>query len=424
MLLERCPNRKEAILWGERCMVRYSDSSIFSIEKNEPIRILPSPNEAADAEQFKEVLKPLLDDLISKAATDVNKYAYNSAKVPNSEPIYALVQCTPDLSQKECSDCLQDSSLKIPDCCYGKNGARILKPSCNLRYESGPFYDDNGPEDNGICTQTAEFCWNCFDVSNDSGIAIFEENLKKLLSSFSSNSTRNAYGFYNSSLGEGSNRVNAMALCRGDLTPEICQSCIYNSSERLLGRCPNRREAILWDELCMVRYSNRTIFSVRQDDPRKYVPSPNEAWEPNLFMITLKPLLDNLISKAASGDSLRKYASGQSTVPGYETIYATAQCTPDLNEQQCSGCLQESTLFIPQQFGGKQGARILKPSCNLRYEVSQFFVPTADPPVSLNSSKGTVQVCLISLLKFYFNCFLNNSKTSFNVKCLTMLLKS
>lgn len=407
MLLERCPNRREAILWAERCMVRYSNNSIFYVKKDEPMRTLSSPNEAADAEQFKKVLKPLLDDLISKASTSAQKYAKDSTKVTDSEPIYALVQCTPDLTQKQCSECLQDASLKIPACCYGKNGGRILKPSCNLRYESGPFYDSNGPQQNGICTETAEFCWNCYDASNDTGIAIFEENLRNVLSSFTSTtSNRDVYGFYNSSFGENSNVVNAMALCRGDLSPENCRSCVYNSTERILGRCQNRREAILWDELCMVRYSNKSIFFSRQDDPRMYVPSPNDAWEPNLFKLTLKPLLDNLIGKAASGDSLKKYASGESTVPGYETIYATAQCTPDLDKPQCSGCLQEATLFIPQQFDGKQGARVLKPSCNLRYEVTQFFVPTADPPVvSPASSKGMTHpffVCVCVCLFFVF----------------------
>ncbi|PON32382.1 Cysteine rich receptor like kinase [Parasponia andersonii] len=388
MVLERCPNRKEAILWGERCMVRYSNNSIFHAMKEEPIKMLPSPNEASDAQQFRVVLKPLLDDLINKSASDVRKYASGSAKVQNSEPIYALVQCTPDLTQSECSRCLQDSSLKIPNCCAGKQGARVLKPSCTLRFESGPFYDTTGPQQNGICTQTAEFCWNCFDVQNDTNINIFMKNLNNLLSSFSSDKNRSIYGFFSSSFGEYPNRVNAIALCRGDLSPEVCRSCVSNSSQRLLGRCPNRREAILWDQLCMVRYSNNSILAVRQDDPRMYVPSPNEAWEPNLFMITLKPLLDSLTTKASSGNSLKKYASGQSTVPGYETIFAAVQCTPDLNKDECSGCLGEAVLFIPQQFDGKQGARILKPSCNLRYEVTSFFAPTPDQPVTPNSSKG------------------------------------
>ncbi|XP_062088354.1 cysteine-rich receptor-like protein kinase 26 [Humulus lupulus] len=388
MILERCPNTKEAILWGELCLVRYSNNSIFSIKEDEPIRTLASPNEAADAQQFKVVLKPLLDDLINKAASDVKKYAIGSEKVPNSEPIYALVQCTPDLTQRQCSDCLQDSSSKIPGCCAGRNGARVLKPSCTLRYESGPFYETTGPYNNGICTNTAEFCWNCFGVENGTSIHIFWRNLKKLLLSFSNDKTRSVYGFFNSSEGKNPYRVNAIALCRGDLSPENCRSCLSNSSQRLLGRCLNRREAIFWDERCMIRYSNKSILSTRQDDPRMYIPSPNKSWEPNLFKLTLKPLLDNITSKASSGDSLKKFATGQSTVPGFETIYAAAQCTPNLDKEECSGCLNEAILFVPQQFDGKQGGRVLKPSCNLRFEVTPFFDHTADSPVSPNSFNG------------------------------------
>ncbi|XP_062087471.1 cysteine-rich receptor-like protein kinase 26 isoform X2 [Humulus lupulus] len=391
MILEQCPSQMEAILWGEKCMVRYSNRSISQVLEEEPSRNLPSPNPVPDAEAFKNVLKPLLDKLINESSSDVKKYGTGNAKVPDAQPIYALAQCTPDVTEKECRACLLDSSLRLPGCCAGVDGARILKPSCNLRFESGQFYDSTAPEDSGVCTADAEYCWKCLAVENDTGINIFMRNVNELLSSFSSDKTRSVYGFFNSSMGENSNKVNAIALCRGDLSPENCRSCLSGSSQKILGKCPNRREAILWDERCMVRYSNNSIFSVRQDDPRMYIPNPNNVWEANLFRLTLKPLLDNIISKAALGDSLKKYGSGQATVPGYETIYAAAQCTPDLDKDKCSGCLNEAALFIPQQFDGKQGGRILKPSCNVRFEVSPFFNGTADPdqrPVSPNLSEG------------------------------------
>ncbi|KAF3451648.1 hypothetical protein FNV43_RR07743 [Rhamnella rubrinervis] len=40
----------------------------------------------------------------------------------------------PDLSERDCSDCLENSTLQIPACWGGKSGGRILKPSCTLRY--------------------------------------------------------------------------------------------------------------------------------------------------------------------------------------------------------------------------------------------------------------------------------------------------
>ncbi|GKV19240.1 hypothetical protein SLEP1_g29527 [Rubroshorea leprosula] len=54
--------------------------------------------------------------------------------------IYALEQCTPELSQKGCGDCLLTAILKIPQVASRKIGCRILQPSCNLRYETIPFF--------------------------------------------------------------------------------------------------------------------------------------------------------------------------------------------------------------------------------------------------------------------------------------------
>uniref|UniRef100_A0A803NZ04 Cysteine-rich receptor-like protein kinase n=1 Tax=Cannabis sativa TaxID=3483 RepID=A0A803NZ04_CANSA len=388
MILDQCPNQMEAILWGERCMVRYSNRSIYQVLEEDPSRMLPSPNPVPDPEAFKNVLKPLLDKLINVTSSNERLYETGNAKVPNAKPIYALAQCTPDLTEKECKACLQDSSSRLPGCCAGVDGARILKPSCHLRFENGPFYSTTAPQQNGVCTDNAEYCWKCLASENDTSINMFMTNVKELLSSFSSDKTRSAYGFFNSSIGENSNKAYAIALCRGDLSPESCRSCVSSSSKNILDNCPNRWEAILWDELCMVRYSNNSIFSARNDEPRMYIPNPNNVWESNLFRLTLKPLLDKITSKASMGDSLKKYDSGQATVPGYETIYAAAQCTPDLDKDECYGCLDDAANFIPQQFDGKQGGRILKPSCNLRFEVKPFFSATADPVLSPNLSEG------------------------------------
>ncbi|XP_021811619.1 cysteine-rich receptor-like protein kinase 27 [Prunus avium] len=126
-----------------------------------------------------------------------------------------------------------------------------------------------------------------------------------------------------------------------------------------------------------------TIFGIKQEDPLKHVPSPNSAKNPQQFELVLTPLLGILRDRAASGDSLKKFAAGHATVPGGETIYALAQCTPDIDKQNCSNCLKESVSEIQTCCGGKQGGRVLKPSCNLRYEVSLFFRSTTDSLVDI-----------------------------------------
>ncbi|KAK8349409.1 hypothetical protein V6Z12_A06G138900 [Gossypium hirsutum] len=66
----------------------------------------------------------------------------------------------------------------------------------------------------------------------------YETNLNRLISSFSAN-TANDYGFYNLSSGEGSNRVNSTALCRGDVGSGDCLGCINNATTELRSLCPD-----------------------------------------------------------------------------------------------------------------------------------------------------------------------------------------
>ncbi|ERN12049.1 hypothetical protein AMTR_s00035p00102410 [Amborella trichopoda] len=54
--------------------------------------------------------------------------------------IYGLAQCTNDLSSGDCKACLDKVIGELPTCCSGKQGARVLTGSCNIRYEVYPFY--------------------------------------------------------------------------------------------------------------------------------------------------------------------------------------------------------------------------------------------------------------------------------------------
>ncbi|XP_004297920.1 PREDICTED: cysteine-rich receptor-like protein kinase 29-like [Fragaria vesca subsp. vesca] len=237
------------------------------------------------------------------------------------------------------------------------------------------------------CTSAAEFCWSCAGTSNYTNGSIYQQNLISLLSSFSNISQNQAnYGFHNSSLGQGSNKVNAIALCRGDRGLEECSTCLRESTQSLLRNCSYKREAIFWAEPCMVRYSQDLIFGIEDEEPHIYLPSPNNALNPEAYGLVLNPLLEILIEKAASGDSNQKYAAGHKTVPGYETIYAHAQCTPDLDKVICSDCLKNCTSALPSCCSGKSGTRVLKPSCNIRFEYNLFYKSTVDKEVDISAA--------------------------------------
>ncbi|XP_068322763.1 cysteine-rich receptor-like protein kinase 26 isoform X2 [Pyrus communis] len=241
-----------------------------------------------------------------------------------------------------------------------------------------------------VCTSTSEFCWRCSNIGTYEDGGNYQKNLDALLSSFSSNNQTNS-GFYNSSMGQDADRVNAIALCRGDVSLNDCHTCVSQSSPFLLMNCSNQNEAIVWAERCMVRYSSKLIFGIQEDEPFQFVPGPFNATDPQKFDLVLNLLLDYLTEKAASGDSLKKFAAGNTITQGSTTnqaIYALVQCTPDLDKQNCSDCLKGAISKIPDCCGGRSGGRVLEPSCNLRFEAYSFYEANVDSLVTLPSVKG------------------------------------
>ncbi|CAI0376813.1 unnamed protein product [Linum tenue] len=49
-------------------------------------------------------------------------------------------KCLPDLSAQQCEDCLVGAVGRIPNCCGGKVGGRVIQPTCNLRFETYRFH--------------------------------------------------------------------------------------------------------------------------------------------------------------------------------------------------------------------------------------------------------------------------------------------
>uniref|UniRef100_A0A2N9ELF1 Gnk2-homologous domain-containing protein n=1 Tax=Fagus sylvatica TaxID=28930 RepID=A0A2N9ELF1_FAGSY len=65
-------------------------------------------NVSAKVTQFMQDLRTLLDRNKGQAAAggSLRKFAAGNAAAPNFQTLYALMQCTPDLSEQDCSDCL------------------------------------------------------------------------------------------------------------------------------------------------------------------------------------------------------------------------------------------------------------------------------------------------------------------------------
>ena len=230
-------------------------------------------------------------------------------------------------------------------------------------------------------SSVSHFC--LYDQGNYSTRSPYEANLDQTLLDLvsSTNETNIKDGFYPYAYGLVSDIVYAIGLCRGDIKEDLCRSCLNDSRIALKQLCPNQKEAIVWYDNCMLRYSNRPLLCILENQPAfsQWNNSTQNVSNVDGYSKVIKNLLDGMISEAASGNSY-KCATRTVVAPDSPntTIYAHAQCTPDLVETDCSACLENISGQIPQCCLGKEGGRYYTPSCNFRYSTNAFFDLTAD----------------------------------------------
>ncbi|GMN19811.1 hypothetical protein TIFTF001_049951, partial [Ficus carica] len=143
-LPQECPNQKEAVGWYDYCMLRYSNRSMLGLlENGQTFLMWNLQNVTSNVDNFTTDLRSLLDGLKNQAAAggSLRKFATGNALAPDFQTLYALVQCTPDLSQRDCNNCLDDEFGKIPQSGDTKIGGRVVGTNCNFRYEIKLFYE-------------------------------------------------------------------------------------------------------------------------------------------------------------------------------------------------------------------------------------------------------------------------------------------
>ncbi|KAK3011097.1 hypothetical protein RJ639_010591 [Escallonia herrerae] len=228
----------------------------------------------------------------------------------------------------------------------------------------------------------------------------YKTNLETLLSSLSSNRTTFPYGFYNSSVGQPPDAVNAIAYCRGDVEEDECRQCVIDSSHNLAQSCPNKKEAIRWSDSCMLRYSSRSILQKVETDPRMVYCKADNYTDIGRFYDLQRNLLDKARGEAAAGGPFRKFGTGNAKGPRFKRMYVLVQCTPDLTEAQCNECLITAASYICV---ARQGSVIFTPSCNLRHELYLFYQEasvdvqpkTLKPPTGKDDNTTTTVIIIV-----------------------------
>jgi hypothetical protein len=149
-LLETCLTEENALIWIANrtiCMIRYSDTSFVGSFELEPHReFLSIHGYKTNETEFNTVWSRLTQRMVQEASSSTDAtwsgakyYTADVAALPDSQTLYAMMQCTPDLSPAECNLCLTESVVNYQSCCLGRQGGSIVRLSCAFRAELYPF---------------------------------------------------------------------------------------------------------------------------------------------------------------------------------------------------------------------------------------------------------------------------------------------
>ncbi|XP_021851178.2 cysteine-rich receptor-like protein kinase 44 isoform X2 [Spinacia oleracea] len=241
----------------------------------------------------------------------------------------------------------------------------------------------------------------CGNINYYTQNSTYQSNLKTALNSLSS-TPRVTNGYYNFTAGQTPNKVKAMVLCRGDVPYNTCRLCIRDSAATLPVSCPNQTEAFGYTDNCIIFYSNNFSFNAVKERPRWALWNNKNVSNITGFNNTLTSMMNTLQNKASLGNSELKSAAAQiNLTTTNQTMYGLVQCNPDLSRFDCVKCVQYlifsffSKDFVTPTFIAA-GARVITPSCNLRYEIYSFYGNLTDvgpppPPVPVSNRSSTPQ---------------------------------
>uniref|UniRef100_A0A2C9U613 non-specific serine/threonine protein kinase n=1 Tax=Manihot esculenta TaxID=3983 RepID=A0A2C9U613_MANES len=206
-------------------------------------------------------------------------------------------------------------------------------------------------------------------------------NVELLLSSFSSYANSSS-GFYNASAGQDPDVVYGLFLCRGDLSPEICQDCVNFATQDIIHRCPTQKMGITWYDECFIRYSNEYIFSTVAVKPFAYqmIISRTTFRLHNASHSQLVAAISVTAANAAFSPSGYKinFATGEFEAGPSEKLHNILQCTPDILSSDCYKCLLKGIGELPNLKIVKQGGIFLS-SCIIRFNLIPVNPSPQDP---------------------------------------------
>ncbi|CAN6205609.1 unnamed protein product [Urochloa humidicola] len=141
---QNCFSSSDVAVYYDQCQLRFSDQDFLAGGGNAPESPATNMNNVSDGNvaAFDALVARLVAAVADAASNASRRYATGQAGFPNKPDrmnIFALAQCTPDLTAAQCRGCLAGLIREMHTWFTGRIGGRINGVRCDIRYENNVF---------------------------------------------------------------------------------------------------------------------------------------------------------------------------------------------------------------------------------------------------------------------------------------------
>ncbi|CAJ1977955.1 unnamed protein product [Sphenostylis stenocarpa] len=236
---------------------------------------------------------------------------------------------------------------------------------------------------------------NCGNGTQQNLSSAYQTNLDKILTWMSSDAAT-SNGYNHTTIGTNSSAY-GLYDCGGGVVGYFCQFCVSTATKEAAQLCPSNVSALVWNDYCVIRYSNEDFFGKALTYPTWHTVGTKNV--SNITEIQKgEDFVRSLIRKATNESNLLYYKDGFN-LSATESRYGVVQCTRDLTNEGCRQCLEDILAEVPTCCEQKVAWMVWSGSCLIKYDDHIFYLLN-QPPSAPAPDQQTEGIPLPSFHKF------------------------